>query len=209
MSNKPGKGMFERLGGAFKSRQKPTNKGGWSPIIPVPSGAPEPPAKHYELGEHTTEFKYCGPDGRTWCLIRRFDTESGEKEFRPLSYCMHSGTKDREWRWKSLDPPRPIYNLDRISADHEAPVCVVEGEGTADAIEQLSPGLIGVTSLGGSNAAGKTDWGPLAGRRVVVWPDADPPGQEYAARVAKSLTGIGGASSSRTIYLERVPQKEV
>ena len=43
MSDKPGKGMFERLRGAAKARFQSTNKGGWSPIVPVPEKAPAAP----------------------------------------------------------------------------------------------------------------------------------------------------------------------
>lgn len=186
--------MFERLGGAFKTRRKSKKQGGWSPIVPVPEKAPAPPASHYKFGEHSAEYSYYGPDGRLWGFVRRYDTGSGEKEFWPLTFCERAGTKDREWRPKSFDVPRPLYGLDRISADRDASVCVCEGEKAADAVEQLLPGLIGITSIGGSNAAGKTDWGPLAGRRVVVWPDADPPGKDYAARVGQALTGIGAKS---------------
>ncbi len=186
--------MFERLRGAAKARFQSTNKGGWSPIVPVPEKAPAAPISHFKLGQHSAEYAYRGPDERLWGYVRRYDTGSGEKEFWPLTFCEHSGTKNREWRPKSFDVPRPLYGLDRISADRNAPVCVCEGEKAADAVEQLLPGLIGITSIGGSNAAGKTDWGPLAGRRVVVWPDADQPGQEYAARVGEALNSIGAAS---------------
>ena len=47
------------------------------------------------------------------------------------------------------------------------------------------------TSSGGAGAAGKTDWSPLAGRTVLIWPDADEAGLKYAGDVAKRLEEIG------------------
>ena len=35
------------------------------------------------------------------------------------------------------------------------------------------------------------DWKPLAGRRVIIWPDSDEPGTKYAAAVAGDLHGLG------------------
>ena len=36
----------------------------------------------------------------------------------------------------------------------------------------------------------KADWSPLAGRRVLIWPDADEPGAKYAGDVARILHGL-------------------
>ena len=48
--------------------------------------------------------------------------------------------------------------------------------------------------MNGAQAARKTDFGPLAGRRVLIWPDADPPGAAYAAKVAELARAAGAAS---------------
>ena len=37
----------------------------------------------------------------------------------------------------------------------------------------------------------KTDWTPLAGRQVLIWPDNDEPGARYRQDVAKELTELG------------------
>lgn len=42
-----------------------------------------------------------------------------------------------------------------------------------------------VTSPNGSKSADKADWSPLRGRDVVIWPDADLPGDNYAEGVSK------------------------
>jgi len=71
----------------------------------------------------------------------------------------------------AFDDPRPLYGLDRLG---DGAVLVVEGEKCADAARAvLPPELSVVTWPGGSKAVGKADWSPLAGRKVIVWPDCD------------------------------------
>jgi hypothetical protein len=93
-----------------------------------------------------------------------------------------------------MKEPRPLYRLrDLLAApDDGRPVFVCEGEKTADSGASL--GLLVITSAGGSKAAEKTDWGPVAGRRVVVIPDHDEPGEAYAAAVVKLAAAAGAAS---------------
>lgn len=185
--------MFAPVGGAAKARRRSSKISGWSPIVPVPANAPAARHVHYNLGKPSATFAYRGPDGELWGYVYRFDTGPDEKEFWPRTFCENAASGKQEWRWRSFDVPRPLYGLKRISADRDAPVIVVEGEKAADAVEKLVPGYIGVTSPGGSKAAGKCDWGPLAGREVVVWPDADDAGRLYAADAARALAGIGAA----------------
>lgn len=68
------------------------------------------------------------------------------------------------------------------------------GEKKADVVSVLFPGHVGTTSMGGSKAPTNTDWSPLAGRDVTVWPDNDTPGRTYADNVAQLATAAGAAS---------------
>ena len=79
--------------------------------------------------------------------------------------------------------PFPLFNVRELLERSDAPVLVVEGEKTADAAAKLFPDYVVTTSLGGSGQATSTDWAPIAGREVVIWPDADAPGTKYAAEV--------------------------
>ena len=72
--------------------------------------------------------------------------------------------------------PRPLYGLPGLSERPEAPVLVVEGEGTADAAARLFPQHAVISWANGSNAIAKADWQPLAARSVTLWPDADTAG---------------------------------
>jgi DNA primase len=58
----------------------------------------------------------------------------------------------------------------------------------------LFAGWLGTTSMGGAGAAKLTDWSPLAGRNVIIWPDHDEPGRRYADDAAALATTAGAAS---------------
>ena len=92
--------------------------------------------------------------------------------------------------------PRPLYGLPALSERPEAPVLLVEGEGTADAAARLFPGHVVLTWANGTNAIAKADWQPLAplglaGRAVTLWPYADAPGRKAMALLAALLSDQG------------------
>jgi hypothetical protein len=186
--------MFKPLSGARKARRGRSKAAGWVPIIPVPEGVAPPPETHFKHDKPTAVYAYRGPDGRLWGYISRFDLEDGNKEFWPRTFCRKLGVEDPEWRWKGFDVPRPLYNLDHLSAAaKETPIIICEGEGCADAAGELLPDYVAITSPGGSNAARKADWIATSGRRVVIWPDADEAGRKYAAEVAGLVAKAGAA----------------
>src|SRR5271165_6789562 len=83
------------------------------------------------------------------------------------------------------------HGLDRLTARPDAPVILCEGEKSAEAAARIFPDHIAVTSAGGAKAAATSDWTPLEGRHVRIWPDCDKTGQEYAHEVAPMLTTQG------------------
>ena len=95
------------------------------------------------------------------------------------------------WKPKGSCPPRPLYGLDRLHTRPEAPVVVVEGEKAADAAERLYPAsrCDYVAGWVEGRAEGR-NWEPLAGRRVLLWPDNDEPGRRYVLDVLKQLEGL-------------------
>jgi putative DNA primase/helicase len=109
------------------------------------------------------------------------------KKIRPLWW---DGTA---WRWKAPPAPRPLYRLDALRQHPDAPVLIVEGEKTADAAQRLFPGAVAITWPSGCKAIDKADWSPLAGRRCVLWPDADDPGRQAMAKLARRLLAAGAA----------------
>ncbi|WP_150108912.1 hypothetical protein [Methylobacterium sp. 4-46] len=124
----------------------------------------------------------------------RFVRPDGSKTYQPLTLFREVATGTLKWKWKAWPDPRPLYGLDRLAARPDALVVLCEGEKAADAIRELVPECVGVTSPNGSKSAGKADWSVLQGRRVVVWPDADAPGLEYASAAARLILAAGAAS---------------
>lgn len=132
-------------------------------------------------------WRYHDADGNEAGAVLRWDLGDGLKTIRPLRF---SGGG---WVIGAMKEPRPLYCLrDLLAADVGEPIFIVEGEKAADAGASL--GLLVITSAGGGKAAEKTDWGPVAGRRVVVIPDHDEPGEAYAAAVVKLAAAAGAAS---------------
>jgi putative DNA primase/helicase len=170
------------------------------PIIPVPEDAPHCRWRHPLYGAPVGIWPYQDAHGRLIAYSARleyFDTTGKrQKEVLPLTYCRVEEDGERvyvAWRACGVPSPRPLYNLPRLLASADAPVIITEGEKKADVVDALFPGYIGITSMGGAHAAKKSDWVFLAGRNVVIWPDNDGPGREYAEDVAALATTAGAA----------------
>jgi hypothetical protein len=95
----------------------------------------------------------------------------------------------------------PLYRVNELPAD--GPVYVTEGERCADTA--WSVGLATVASAHGSNAAGKTDWTPLAGRDVVILPDNDSAGERYARDVTAILLRLNPPARVKVVRLPNLP----
>jgi predicted P-loop ATPase len=151
---------------------EPKRKTEWVPILPVPEDAIEHPAAHIKRGRPEMTWQYRDQLRRLLGVIYRFKTSDGGKEVLPCVYAEHSKTGKREWRWMQFPEPRPLYLPGALRPDF--PVLVVEGEKCADVAHQLLLDAWDVVSWpGGGKAPKKVDWSPLAGRRVILWPDAD------------------------------------
>jgi len=129
-------------------------------------------------------WRYATTDGETAFYACRWNSADA-KTFRPLSYLDGEG-----WALVAWPDHRPLYRLDEIAAKPGASIVVCEGEKAADAAALIYPRSIATTSSGGANAAAKSDWSPLAGRRVLIWPDHDEPGRKYAREVAAILAAL-------------------
>jgi putative DNA primase/helicase len=185
---------FDPLNDVPPRPSKPKTPDDWVPIVPVPDDAPAPPVTHFKRGKPGATWIYRDATGKLLGVIMRFDTGKGEKDFLPFTYCRNAASQKSEWRNKSWQTPRPLYNLDQVARRRDVPIIVCEGEKAADAAARLCPDMVAVTSAGGAKAAAKADWTPLKGRDVVIWPDADEPGKAYADDVAKQLRKIGALS---------------
>lgn len=158
-------------------------------IAPIPESAlATRPQAHKAHGSPTAEWCYRSPDGQPLAFVLRFDPINSRKQFFPLTW---DGAR---WQWKAPREPRPLYGLDRLAKKPEAPVLLAEGEKASDAAAALMPEAVAVASMNGAMSPKKSDWSPLQGRRVVIWPDADKPGAAYAEQAGKLALEAGAAS---------------
>jgi putative DNA primase/helicase len=140
-----------------------------------------------ELGPATAKWDYLDAGGKLLAVVYRYDPPGGKKQFRPWDAKRH----------KMAPPdPRPLYNQPgMVSA---AQVVLVEGEKCAQAL--IDAGIVATTAMHGANApVDKTDWSPLSGKAVLIWPDRDKPGWEYASQAAQAVLAAG-AKSCHILY---------
>ncbi len=149
---------------------------GRAPAAPAPRKRKQPPID--DLGPATGKWDYLDAAGQLIAVVYRYDPPGGKKEFRPW---------DVKRRKATPPDPRPLYNQPGLlEADQ---VVLVEGEKCAQAL--IDQGITATTAMQGANApVDKTDWSPLQGKEVLIWPDADEAGARYADAVAQQLRGI-------------------
>lgn len=158
------------------------------------------PTTHPTLGQwHTQTWEYRDKNGELLFEIHRFDPRWADRKiFIPLTYW-----PDGVWRWEGCPAPRPLYGLDRLAARPHAPVLLAEGEKAADAAAWLLPDHVCITTPNGAASPEKSDFSPLAGRKVRIWPDHDEPGKKYT----KTCTGLAldaGAVSVEQLDLAKL-----
>jgi hypothetical protein len=131
-----------------------------------------------ELGPYTAKWDYVGLDGELIACVYRYDPPTG-KEFRPWDV--------RARMWRAPDP-RPLYNLPAV---HRArTIVLVEGEKCAQAL--IGAGIVATTAMNGAKApVDKTDWSALKNKVVLIWPDRDAPGWDYAESAARACAAVG------------------
>lgn len=174
--------------GPRPAKLKPQDDGdGWVPILPVPADQEVPKEILKRFDDH---YAYRGLDGSLLGYTLRKNKKAG-KDYYPLTFCRNTKTGKHEWRRKAFSVPRPLFGLEKLGTNPDGKVIVAEGEKTALAAQQLFPNFVAVTSSGGAKAARLADWTPLAGREVVMAPDHDPAGFQYAEDVMRQLYKVG------------------
>lgn len=141
-----------------------------------------PPRDHripYDQNKVESAYSYRDKKGNVLFYI----TRSPEKKFTPWCY-----TSKQKWINKHWPSPRPLYRLNLIEQFPDLPVLVVEGEKACHAAANINGSkYVATTWACGSNSWNKTDWTPLYGRSVLIWPDADEPGRKAAQAIADHL----------------------
>lgn len=204
-------------GVAHHPQPRPDSKEVWEPTpTPLPLDAPQPADLfHPGFGKAVACWPYRDAEGALLFVVARFESRDGRKVRKDVTPFCHGRRvwadskgmrQDRTgWHMKAPPAPRPLYGLPALAARPKAPVLLVEGEKTADAAAKLFPDHVAVASQGGSNAASRADWSPLAGRDVTCWPDRDEPGLAYANAAAEHARPRSGAKA-RSFRIVEVPR---
>ena len=158
---------------------------GRSRAVPVRKSKKEAPVD--ELGPATAKWDYLDAAGHLIAVVYRYDPPGQKKQFRPW---------DAKRRKMAPPEPRPLYNQPAMASATQ--VVLVEGEKCAQAL--IDAGVVATTAMHGANApVDKTDWSPLSGKAVLIWPDRDKPGWEYATQAAQTILSAG-AKSCHILY---------
>jgi hypothetical protein len=145
-----------------------------------------------KLGKEAARWHYLDALGEPIGVVLRWNPPGEDKTYRPVFRL--------DGRWQLTYPEcRPLYALDRLAARQVETVYVVEGEKCAEVL--ASCGLLATTSPQGAEAPHRADWSPLAGREVVIVPDAGEPGGSYGREVASQLGKLSPPAQCVTIEL--------
>lgn len=132
-----------------------------------------------KIGQIENEYIYTSADGEYFETIFRCLTPGG-KSFMPCHLT------DGGYILKAPSKPWPLYNLTNVTQAETVVIC--EGEKCTDALTRY--GFVATTSPGGSKNAKNADWSPLAGKKIILWPDCDAAGRSYAADVESILESL-------------------
>lgn len=132
-------------------------------------------------------FPYRRVDGSVMGYVLRHELRGGDKE-TPMVMRVRLPNGTECWSRFPFPKPRPLYGLADLATSGQ--VFVVEGEKCRDAFARCAR-RSAVAWAGGTQGVKHTDWTPLAGRSVVIWPDADEPGIGTAQAIAAELHAIG------------------
>jgi hypothetical protein len=156
----------------------------------------------------TALWAYRDAESNVLGYICRYDPPGRRKQFCPFTLWKCKGQP--RWKTKTWDKPWPLFRLDQLARRQSASVLLVEGEkaavglGSQGGAAALLPSYVVITSPGGAGSADKADWSPLAGRDLVIWPDADEPGAAYAKEAAVRAAAAG-ARSVRIVDVSDLP----
>ena len=171
------------------TRAKSKKKEKSAPVVPVPSDRLKSLNEtiHTEwtrerYGEPVAGWRYHTAEGGVAFCVARFEKQTADGAKKAIVPWYYDGQRWRQGQ--AFADSRPLYRLHELTRDTETPVLVVEGELCADI---AVPGYLVTTWSGGSKAVDKTDWSPLEGRNVTIWPDYDEPGAQAAQAIALRL----------------------
>lgn len=130
-------------------------------------------------------YPYHKQDGTFVGYVLRHELPGGKETPMVCRVALADGSEC--WSRFPFPKPRPLYRAERLVVGQ---VIVTEGEKCAD---KLATSILRqtVSWAGGTFGIRHTDWSPLAGRSVLLWPDVDAPGAAAIAEIITILQGLG------------------
>lgn len=186
--------------------RKETSEPSWVAVNPIPEGAPallkpngwsaevfNPKAAEDGRDKVSSAYRpahvaqYRDSEGRDVGYVLRVEMPDGGKFTPQITWAVPREEIDADplkvgrWCLTVMNDPRPMYHAERLAQNPDAVVIIVMGEKKADALQkELGDSVIVLSWAGGDNARGFTDFSPLKGRDVIIWPDADHSGRAAA-----------------------------
>jgi putative DNA primase/helicase len=162
---------------------------GW----PVPGDSPADTAfrqaadRKYRNRKWTCEewYTYEKEEGTPFMRTVRFFDTKGHKHFaicQPAGNTPSEKAKATKWEWTAEGlEPYPLYNLPNLIGPPGSTRFLVEGEKCANVL--TAQRLVATTTACGALAAGKSNLTPLKDKDVIILPDNDVPGRNYARAI--------------------------
>lgn len=189
----------------------------YHPILPVPEKAPPIPMESW-VSEFRARLKataiwwYVTAGGTKLMADLRYEGPHPKDPTRTkkavITWCWSRDDEDGSEHWAQTRPGDhlQLYGLDRLLERPDAPIVVCEGCKKADAIGRFAGDHVGVSWCGGVESVAKTDWSPLKGRKVIIWPDFDKVGACAAADVVEQVRAAGGEVIAIVTLAGRLPE---
>jgi len=143
--------------------------------------ANDTPAKPITRMRPSAVYDYRGPGGDLLGYVVRCDLPDVKKWTPTLRWARCADGWSR-WAIWHFPEPRPLFRAEQLMREPSAVVYVLEGEKSVMAAEPLLGAPV-ITWPGGTQAVSHADWSALAGCDLILWPDADQPGE--AAMIGK------------------------
>ena len=194
--NAGGQFFISRSGGWHDSALSEDNSGHIKDLL-IDCGMAETDKQALEMlfpggQEKRTDYVYKKADGTTAFIVRRTDKPDGSKEIKQAHINQRGEIRlgmSGEYTKKGGGKLRPLYNLPEIlQVEDNTIFVVVEGEKCADAFNQVCPeGYLATCWSQGAGNQSYTDFTPLQGSSVVLWPDNDGAGIDAMKDVSRRL----------------------
>ena len=177
----------QELGDVLPGCESPRERTTTAPKEPAAAFGSLEEIKEHFGDEHRETYLYSEPTARANDLVVVHLHKHKKKTFRQFH------PVDGGYAWGASEKPWPIYD-GGLSLETER-VLFVEGEKCVEACRTI--GVVATTTPCGAGKSEYADMSPLAGRRVVLWPDRDTAGVNHMQDVAGILEHL---RPSPTVY---------